>query len=127
MTTFDRRIFKIVNDAAELMYKTASKFSKDDSYGLSTQMRHTAAALTVSVAESCITAKSEDVLETLEQAHHSLRLLQYQIGLALRLGYIDERRHEICDRKAEEADRVLTVHIGAFEGAPPNTTSLSVT
>jgi four helix bundle protein len=118
MITFDRKIFKIVDDVAELFYATASRFNHDDRYGLSSQMQHTAVAMTSAIAESCTAAKSNDALKALEHAHGSLRSLQYQIGLALRLGYIDERRHAVCDRKAVEVNRVLTVHIGALDGAP---------
>lgn len=110
----DRSIYKTVDEFAAHIYNAASKFPHDDQYGLSSQVRRTAVAMTTSVVDSYTAVKSEDILIALERAYSSLRSLHYQIGLAQRLGYIDERRFSVCDRKAAEADEALTIQIGSL-------------
>ena len=107
----DTKTFKVINDTAACMYDAASGFPGGDRYGLSSQIRRTAVSMTTSVAESCAAARREDMLHLLRSACTKLRSLQYQIGLAQRLGYITERKFALCDRKAVEADSTLKEQI----------------
>ena len=90
--TADRKVFSVIDDVASLLYSTASKFPGGDRYGLSTQIRKTAVTMTTSVAESYSAVRDEDILASLRSARNSLRSLHNQIGLAQRLGYIDDLR-----------------------------------
>ncbi|MBN1757005.1 MAG: four helix bundle protein [Chitinispirillaceae bacterium] len=105
--TANTQVFSVIDEMAALIYHTASRFPGSDRYGLSSQIRRTAVSMTTSLAESYTAIKNEDIRSSLLSAYNSLRSLHYQIGLAQRLGYIDERHFAVCDRKAAEADNTL--------------------
>ena len=101
------RAFELADDVAVLIYKVTRGFPKDEIYGLTSQMRRAAVSVPSNIVEGSARESQTEYLRFLEIAFGSLRELNYQFGLACRLGYVNEIEVNECTSKILEAEKVL--------------------
>jgi len=70
----------------ELIYRRTSSFPKDETYGLSAQMRRAAVSVPSNIAEGAARNSSRELVQYLGIASGSLAELETQLELAARLG-----------------------------------------
>jgi four helix bundle protein len=90
-----------------MVYQATSRFPKDEIYGLTSQMRRAAVSVPSNIVEGCAREGQTEYHRFLEIAFGSLRELNYQAGLAIRLGYIQESNFAECQAQMMECEKVL--------------------
>ena len=85
------RAFELADERAIMIYKITRSFPKDEIYGLTSQMRRAGVSVASNIDEGCARKSQNDYCRFLEMAYGSLRELQYQFGLSVRLGYIGDQ------------------------------------
>ncbi len=101
------RAFALADEIAVLTYKMTKDFPKEEVYGLSSQMRRAAVSIPSNIVEGCARESQVEYLRFLEIAFSSLRELQYQFGLSMRLGYLNDSDISECNSKLIETGKVL--------------------
>jgi four helix bundle protein len=105
------RAFEVTDEVAVLIYRLTRKFPKEETYGLTSQMRRAAVSVPSNIVEGCARESQSEYLRFLEIAFGSLRELHYQFRLACRLGYTDTADVPDCEAKIVEAEKVLSALI----------------
>ncbi len=101
------RAFELADEVAILVYRATRGFPKEEMYGLTSQMRRAAVSVASNIVEGCARESQAEYLRFLEIAFGSLRELNYQFGLARRLGYTDKTDMGEWGQKILETEKVL--------------------
>jgi four helix bundle protein len=107
------KAFELADELALRVYRETRSFPKEELFGLVSQMRRAAVSVPSNIAEGCGRATEKEYLQFLSIAYGSLKELEYQISLAGKLGFLDEK-YELA-ACADEAARVLNGLINALK------------
>jgi four helix bundle protein len=100
------------------VYRCTRSFPKDETYGLSSQMRRAAVSVPSNIAEGKGRHSHKDLVHFLYHARGSLLELETQISIARDLEYIDQPAFEILESETEEVGRILNGLINRFQVSP---------
>lgn len=98
---------------AKKVYVASSDFPKDETYGLTIQMRRAAVSIPSNIAEGKGRGTKKDFCHFLMQARGSLYELETQIELALDLNYLIPARAADVLKDCDEVGRILNGLINA--------------
>ena len=70
------RAFELADEVAILIYRTTRKFPREETYGLTSQMRRAAVSVPSNIVEGCTRKSQADYLHFLEIAFGSLNSYQ---------------------------------------------------
>ena len=98
------------------VYKASSGFPKQEMFGLTSQMRRSAASVATNLAEGCGRGSDPDFRRFLQMAMGSASELDYQLLLAHDLGYLTHQEHAELGRSVVEVKRMLSALIGKLHG-----------
>jgi four helix bundle protein len=101
------RAFELADEIAVQIYQVTRTFPKEEIYGLTSQMRRAAVSVPSNIVEGCARESQAEYLRFLEIAFGSLRELDYQYGLAKRLGYTKQSGSPNFEDKMTKAQKVL--------------------
>ena len=101
------RAFHLADEVVLGVYRITKTFPKDETFGLTSQMRRAAVSITSNIVEGCARSSQVEYHRFLDIAFGSLRELHYQFGLACRLGYVEETLIKELEAKMAEAEKVL--------------------
>jgi len=90
------------------VYEISKKFSKEELYGLTSQIRRCAISLPSNIAEGYGRSSTNDYIHFLRIANGSLYELQTQMEISLNLRYIDRREFENLYELSREIERMLS-------------------
>lgn len=105
------RAFQLADDLVMEVYRVTQVFPADELYGLRSQIRRAAISIPSNIVEGCGRTSETEFFRFLDIAYASLRELDYQIGLANRLGYISSQNHDTCSSLLQETNKVLAALI----------------
>jgi len=105
------RAFILADELALTIYRITIKFPKEETFGLTSQMRRCAVSVPSNIVEGSARESQTEYLRFLEIAFSSLRELHYQFGLALRLGYFTENESGNTELQLTETEKVLAALI----------------
>ncbi len=94
-------------DLALDVYRCTRKFPKDETYGLTSQIRRAAVSVPSNIAEGKGRRSRKDFAHFLYQARGSLLELETQLSIARDLEYLDAPTFNNTLGKAEEVGRIL--------------------
>jgi len=98
----DLRVWQCAMDLAVQIYRETSNFPRNETYGLTQQMRRAAVPVPSNIAEGKGRRTSKDFSQFLFQARGSLLELQTQTMIARRLGYFsDEQANALLNAAAK--------------------------
>ena len=117
------RAFELADEIVLLIYRLTLKFPKEEIYSLTSQMRRAAIFVSSNIVEGCARESKLEYVRFLDISFGSLRELNYQFGLALRLGYIKNSESEECALKLLEAEKVIGSLIRSLRHDPKRLTS----
>lgn len=108
------KAFELADEVALLIYRKTADFSKEEMYGLTSQMRRAAVSVPSNIVEGCARDSQADYLRFLTIAFGSLRELHYQFSLSKRLGFLGSLDSSMIESKIVEAEKVLNGLIRAL-------------
>lgn len=94
------------------VYQLTSRFPKEETYGLTTQMRRSAVSLPSNIAEGRYRGTRKDFAQFLRIAFGSGAELETQMEIARRLGLINEKEYQQTQASLNEIMKMLNVFIG---------------
>lgn len=104
----DLLVWQKAMDLVTASYRLTSKFPKTETYGLASQLQRAAVSIPANIAEGKGRATTGAYLQHLSIAAGSLAELDTHLGVALRLGYVDQREITGITEQLEEVGRMLT-------------------
>lgn len=108
--------YQMAEDLAVAVYLATRAFPKEETYGLSFQMRKSAVSVGSNIVEGSARRSEADYLRFLDIAYASSRELQFQIHLATRLGYLPS---EDLRQSSESLSRSLNALLRSLKQTPP--------
>ena len=94
-------------DLAELCYRVTRDFPKDELYGMTSQIRRSAASIAANIAEGHGRENTGSFVQSLRIAQGSLKELETHILLAERVGLLVLSSSSSVLKKADELGRML--------------------
>ncbi|HEX8650552.1 MAG TPA: four helix bundle protein [Pyrinomonadaceae bacterium] len=89
------------------VYHASKSFPKDETYGLTSQLRRASVSIPANIAEGQGRRLVKEFQQFLAHARGSLLEVDTHMELALRLGYIDKQQHAAIHEKIDEVGRLL--------------------
>jgi four helix bundle protein len=89
------------------IYRATAVFPKEETYGLTSQMRRCGASVAANIAEGCGRTGNGDFHRFLNIAAGSLFELEYFSLLSRDLGFLPQPQHQALTRDAHEVQRML--------------------
>ena len=94
--------FQLADETVIRIYTLTRSFPLDEKFGLTSQLRRAAISVGANIVEGAARPSEADYIRFLTIAYGSARELQYELSLAIRLGYLDA---EACAETTELASR----------------------
>lgn len=113
------RAFELADQLAALVYQHTAAFPTSEKFGLQSQMRCAGVSVACNVVEGCARHSKADYIRFLDMAYGSARELEYQIGLAQRLGFLKESSNQLLAQVAEETCKVLNGLLRSLRSSSP--------
>jgi four helix bundle protein len=111
--------FQLADQLAVAVYKHTQGMPPDERFGLTTQIRRAAVSIPSNIVEGCSRNSEADSLRFLDMALGSACELEYQLSLALRLGFLHEDEHRPVADLAAQTAKTLNGLIRALRKACP--------
>ena len=99
--------FHLVDEFTLAAYAATRNFPKEESFGLTSQIRRAVVSAGSNIVEGCSRTSERDFLRFLEMAHGSLREAGYQLSIAFRLGYVGEEHYLRLHAQYQESSKTL--------------------
>jgi four helix bundle protein len=112
------RAFELADEIVLLVYRLTRDFPPHEMYGLTAQTRRAAVSVASNIVEGCSRESQVEYFRFLEIAFGSLRELDYQIELSIRLGLTDTNQAKECLTKTQEALKVLGALVLSMRSRP---------
>ena len=103
----DLPIYKDSHKLVLMIYKVTKKFPHDEAYGLTSQIRRSAASVPTNIVEGNARGHSKEMIEFLYISKGSLEETKYHLFLARDLGYISENDYLLIHDKTESVGKQL--------------------
>jgi len=116
----DLKCWQKAFDLSLSIYKASRTFPKDESFGLTSQLRRAAVSVVSNIAEGKGRASEKDLLRFLATARGSLFELETQVALAQRLGYIGQNETTRLLAEASETGKLINGLIRVFDSSRSN-------
>lgn len=97
------------------VYRTTKDFPRDETYGLTSQLRRASVSVTSNIVESQARFSSKEFHHFLSVARGSLVEVETQILIAENLGYLDSNQREVLINKTSELGRILNGSIASIK------------
>lgn len=107
--------FKLADDLAVYTYQATLNFPKEETYGLTSQMRRAAISVASNIVEGCARDGQAEYLRFLNIAFGSLKELHYQFSLSGKLKYLNEPEVNRSELKLIEIEKVLAALIRSLQ------------
>lgn len=114
------RELKVWQKAHELtlaIYAATRSFPEEERYGLTSQLRRSAASIGANIAEGCGRRSDGEICRFLQIARGSASEIEYHILLARDLRLLGEEQSARLSRDADEVQRMLTALMQRFKPA----------
>jgi four helix bundle protein len=89
------------------IYKVTSKFSRDELYGITSQMRRSSASIAANIAEGCGRTGNGEFHRFLNTAVGSANELEYFLLLSRDLKFLSEESYDDLQARVSEVERML--------------------
>lgn len=93
------------------IYQVTAAFPKEEMFGLTSQMRRSAASVPTNIAEGCGRGGNAELARFIQIAMGSASELEYQIILARDLNFISTNSYSTLAPAVEEIKRMLTAFL----------------
>jgi four helix bundle protein len=94
-------------DLVTVLYKATQQFPREETYGLTSQLRRAGVSVASNIAEGCGRATTGEYRSFVGFARGSVHEVQTQLTIARRLGFGDPKQLGHAEALAEEISRIL--------------------
>ena len=101
------RAFELADKLALATYEQTRSFPREEVFGLTSQLRRAAVSIASNIVEGAARFSEAEYLRFLDTAYGSAREVEYQLGLAFRLGFLSEPSHRELSALSIETSKVL--------------------
>ena len=102
------RAFELADKLALATYEQTRSFPREEVFGLTSQLRRAAVSIASNIVEGAARFSEAEYLRFLDTAYGSAREVEYQLGLAFRLGFLSEPSHRELSALSIETSRSST-------------------
>ena len=102
------RVWEKAHQLTLSVYGLSKAFPREETYGLTSQMRRASASIGTNIAEGCCRKGSSEMARFLQIALGSAGELEYQLLLARDLKYLPQTEYEALDGLVVEVKRMLS-------------------
>ena len=110
------RVWELSHEITLAIYQLTQNFPKEEIYGLTSQMRRSAASIPTNIAEGCGRGSDRELLRFLYIGMGSASELEYLLFLAKELNYISEDDYSSRDEKVLQLKKMLNSFITKIKG-----------
>lgn len=96
------------------IYVATRQFPVEERYGLTSQMRRAAAAISANIAEGCGHSSERELARYCDIADASSSELEYHLLLARDLGMLEKLKYQELNEKTNEVKRMLNAFIATL-------------
>ena len=123
------KAFALADRLALAVYQHTADFPREEIFGLTAQLRRAAVSVPSNIVEGCARHSEADYLHFLDISYASRREVEYQLSLAVRLGYLatDARSRVVRTLRRDEQSAGGLAPGSALVAAPAPTYSLQST
>jgi four helix bundle protein len=114
----DLEVWQAAMNLAEDIYRITKAFPKEETYGLTIQLRRASVSVPSNIAEGKGRSSDKELAQFLCHSRGSLFEIETQVKLANRLGYLDAQQAESILGKAARVGQLLNGLLRAFR--PPS-------
>jgi four helix bundle protein len=115
----DLVVWKEAMEIAELVYSLTKSFPREEVFGLTAQMRRAAVSIPSNIAEGFGRAQRGSFVQYLRIAQGSLKELETQSLLSMRIGFLPNEQLAGLQSRCERLGRRLVQFIRSLERASP--------
>ncbi|OIP39452.1 MAG: four helix bundle protein [Deltaproteobacteria bacterium CG2_30_63_29] len=101
------RAFELADDLVLRTYRLTRSFPRAEQFGLTSQLRRASVSVASNIVEGCARPDEADFIRFLGYAYASLREVEYQLSLSIRLEFLPKAEFEPLYAVAIEAGKVL--------------------
>ena len=101
------RAYELADQLALAIYKETRSFPREEMFGLTSQLRRAAVSIASNIVEGSARSSEAEYLRFLDIAYGSAREVEYQVGLASRLGFLGEPSYRELGALSLETSKVL--------------------
>ena len=105
------RVWAAAHDLTLCIYALTRQFPRDEAYGLTSQVRRSAASIGANIAEGCGRRSDGEMTRFLQIARGSASETEYHLLLARDLGFLSQTDFRKTEQKLVEVQRMLTVFV----------------
>jgi four helix bundle protein len=114
----DLKVWQVAMDLAACCYELTSVFPKSEIYGLTSQIRRSAASVPANIAEGHGRDGTGNFVQHLKYAQGSLKELETHLILAVRVGIANGSQIEKAEVMCDEVGRMLRSLIRSLQENP---------
>lgn len=108
------QVWRKAHEMTMAVYEATTTFPTQELYGLTSQLRRSAASIPANIAEGCGRRSDGEMARFLQIARGSASEVEYHVFLAWELRYLREDKYRNLTREADELQRMLTALIQRF-------------
>jgi four helix bundle protein len=98
------------------IYASSKAFPRDETFGLTSQMRRSSSSIGMNIAEGCCRKGDVEMARFLQIALGSASELEYQLLLAHDLNYLCDPAHEDLTAQVVEVEKMLSSLMQKIKG-----------
>jgi four helix bundle protein len=120
------RVWSKAHELTMLVYRLTRAFPRDEVYGLTSQVRRSAASIGANIAEGCGRHSDGEMTRFLQIARGSASETEYHLLLAKDLGFLQETDFQVAEQAVVVVQRMLTALVQKVQpqGRVPKTERL---
>jgi four helix bundle protein len=117
-TYTDLEVWQAEMNLAEDIYRITKTFPKEETYGLTSQLRRASVSVPSNIAEGKGRSSDRELSQFLCHSRGSLFEVETQVNLGFRLGYIDARQLQAILHKTARVGQLLNGLLRVFRPRP---------
>jgi four helix bundle protein len=114
----DLKVWSKAHAVTLAVYELTRQFPRDELYGLTSQIRRSAASVGANIAEGCGRRSDGEMCRFLHIAYGSATELEYHLLLAHDLHMLEDGKFQLMESQVDEVQRMLTSLIQSVRPTP---------